>query len=237
MTPPLQYIVEPERLLLTWQPSDENAQSRTRRVVGEVSPLPEGGWGFRYLTDHPDYQRARELGFEMYPAFGRGSELHKSGVLDTFMRRLPPRKREDFADFLALHRLPSPFPFSEVALLGYTGARLPSDGFALVPIFPADVAPLDCLLEIAGFRHAPEADRALALLQVGDAVSLRADPDNPVDDDAIAIFHGDARIGYVNRALRQTVGRWLANRTVMATIERINGKPARPLIYIRLSIR
>jgi hypothetical protein len=232
---PLRHIVEPAGLLLTWQPQDEQAPSRTRRVVGEVRVNQEGIATFRYLKDTQDYQKALEAGFKGYPAFDTRSEEISAGVLESFLRRLPPRKREDFSEFLKLHRLGFPFEHSDMALLAYTGARLPSDGFALVPIFPDEVAPCDFLLEIAGFRHVAGTDTAN--LKVGDPVGFVADPDNPVDQDALAVEHNGVRIGYVNRALRNTFRKWLQGNVVTAIVERINGKPERPLVYLRISVR
>lgn len=234
MTTPLHHIVEPEHLLLTWQPLDEGAPQRTRRVVGEVAVSANGAWTFRYRKDHPDFAKAQEAGFLGFPAFDLGGETFSQGVQDTFLRRLPPRKREDFADFLALHRLPAPFPASDLALLGYTGARLPSDGFALVPVFGADAPPIDYILEVAGFRHAPNAD--VSSMRIGDVVHFELDSTNPVDHDALAMVYQGQHIGYVNRVLRHTLQGWLANRQVSATIERVNGKPERPLVYLRLQV-
>lgn len=232
---PLCHIVEPAGLLLTWQPQDEQATSRTRRVVGEVRLNKDGVAVFRYLKDAPDYQKAIDAGFKGYPAFDTKAEEVIAGVLESFLRRLPPRKREDFSGFLNLHRLPSPFEYSEFALLAYTGARLPSDGFALVPIFPENVAQCDFLLEIAGFRHVAGTDTAN--LKAGDPVGFVVDQSNPVDQDALAIEHDGVRIGYVNRVLKDTFSNWLRSRQVTAVIERINGKPDRPLVYLRVSVR
>lgn len=232
---PLCCIVEPTGLFLTWQPQDEQALSRTRRVVGEVRTNKEGVVTFRYLKNTPDYQKAVEAGFKGYPAFVMKVEEVVTGVLESFLRRLPPRKREDFSEFLTLHRLPFPFEYSDIALLGYTGARLPSDGFALVPIFPENVASCDFLLEIAGFRHVVGTDTTN--LRAGDTVGFAVDQSNPVDQDALAIEHDGVRIGYVNRVLKDTVSKWLQSRQVTAVIERINGKPDRPLVYLRVSVR
>lgn len=231
---PIHHIVEPDGLLLTWQPQDEQAQTRTRRVVGEIRRNSEGELTFKYLKGTTDYLKAEEAGFKGYPAFEVRADENVSGVIDSFLRRLPPRKREDFADFLALHRLPYPFNYSDIALLGYTGARLPSDGFALVPIFPDGAVPCDYIMEIAGFRHAPDA--SAENLAVGDAVSFAVDSSNPVDQDAIGIFHGGVRVGYVNRALKDSFRRWLDSHHVAATVERMNGKPERPLIYLRVAV-
>ena len=112
---------------------------------------------------------------------------------------------------------------------------MPSDGFSLVPIFPEDVAACDYISEIAGFRHADGAD--VSRLSVGDSVSFSVDAENPVDQDAIGIVHGGIRIGYVNRALKDSFGLWMKENLVTGTIERLNGKPERPLVYVRVAIR
>lgn len=233
---PLRHIVEPVGLLLTWQPKDEQATSRTRRVVGEVRLNNDGVAEFCYLKGTADFDCAKENGFQGYPAFTPNSDTPSTtGVLESFLRRLPPRKRDDFSEFLALHRLPFPFNNSDFALLGYTGARLPSDGFSLVPIFPENSAPCDFLLEVAGFRHAEGA--AISNLAVGDEVSFAIDSTNPVEQDAIGVYHSGIRIGYVNRALKDTFSTWMKNRIVKAAIERLNGKPERPLVYVRIEVR
>lgn len=231
---PLSHIVEPVGLYLTWQPQDEQAKTRTRRVVAEIRLNDVGASVFKYLKGTADFEQAELAGFKGFPAVDMKVGESSSGIIETLLRRLPPRKREDFADFLRLHRLPNPFPYSDLALLGYTGARLPSDGFSLVPIFPVDVVPCEYILEVAGFRHADGAD--ISKIGEGDQVELVIDRENPVDHDAIGIFHNGIRIGYVNRALRATFTSWMAKRTIRAVVERLNGKPERPLVYLRVSI-
>lgn len=230
----LQHIVEPERLLLTWQPADENGPDRKRRVVGEICDDEGGQFVFRYLTDTQDYKEARQAGFQGYPAFSESDRELRDGVRESFMRRLPPPKREDFAKYLEQHRLPFPFPLSDLALLGYTGARLPSDSFALVPVFSPDQVPCDFVLEVAGLRHTFQGD--LESIRDGDRVAFEPEPSNSKDPNALLITHGDRHLGYVNRVLVATVRGWLARHNVAATVERINGKPHRPLVYVRVSV-
>lgn len=229
----LQHIVEPNGLLLTWQPTNEQAQTRTRRVVGEVR-VQNGQAVFRYLSDTADYKAAERDGFVGFPAFDIKQEEISRGVIESLMRRLPPRKRDDFSAYLAQHRLPEPFVNSDIALLGYTGARLPSDGFALVPDFPLDTVPCDFLIEVAGVRHVYGA--SVEDVMLGDEVSFEIDVDNPVDADAVVVLHQGRRLGYINRALRKTFICWLEARSIEASIERLNGKPGRPLIYVRVSV-
>ena len=130
--------------------------------------------------------------------------------------------------------LAAPFKLSDMALLGYTGARLPSDGFALIPEFPPDAAPCDYVMEVAGTRHLLQS--SLTDLHVGDAVSIQPDPTNEVESDALAVVHDGHHIGYVNRALKGTLYRWLRTGRLTATVERQNGKPSRPLVFVRVSV-
>lgn len=229
----LHHIVEPARLLLTWQPADELAPSRTRRVVGEVRVM-DGNAVFRYLKDSTDFEEAEKAGFKGFPAFDIKQNEINQGVIESFMRRLPPNKRDDFSNYLAQHLLPIPFNYSDMALLGYTGARLPSDGFSIVPVFPEDAVPCDFLMEVAGLRHVYTNN--IENIHLGDKVTFEVDTANPVDSDALVVVHQSNRIGYVNRAIKNIFHHWLRSHHVEATVERINGKPGRPLIYIKISV-
>jgi hypothetical protein len=263
----LQHIVEPTALLLTWQPVNTDHPDRTPRTVARLDRIDRQGntVTFRYLRDTADFDAAVAAGFKGHPAFkltaqttrsvfndlGSDSQVFKTGVLETFLRRLPPRKREDFPAFLAMHRLPAPFEHSDFALLGYTGAKLPSDGFAIVPVFDAGQVPCELILEVAGFRHELNTDVSSVCIggEVWLVAELVTEDNNPHDDtndtNAVAIFHIDTcnpehsfqRIGYVNRAMTSIVRTWMKDRKVSAKIERVNGKPQCPLVYIRLSVR
>ena len=233
--PLLSHLVEPARLLMTWQPSDEGAPVRTRRIVGEVAyDKLSSEVVFRYTRDSKDYRAAVAAGFKGFPAFRIEELVTRHGVLESLMRRLPPRNREDFGDYLQSHGLAAPFKLSDMALLGYTSARLPSDGFALIPEFPLDAAPCDYVMEVAGTRHVLQS--SLADLRVGDSVIIQPDPTNEIESDALAVVHHGHRIGYVNRALKDMLYRWLRSGRMTATVERQNGKPSRPLVFVRVSI-
>ena len=231
----LRNLVEPSRLFMTWQPSDEGARVRTRRVVGEVvSDQLSSEVVFRYFRESEDFKAAEAAGFKGFPAFRLEDAETRHGVLESLMRRLPPRNREDFSEYLELHGLPAPFRLSDLALLGHTGARLPSDGFALVPEFPPDAVPCDYVMEVAGTRHVLLS--SLSELHEGDVVTIQPDPGNAVEADALAVIHQGHRIGYVNRALKDMFHRWLQTGNMTATIERKNGKASRPLVFVRVSV-
>ncbi len=231
---PLRHLVEPSRLLVTWQPADERETPRTRRIVAEVFPstTDPSDWIFRYFIESPDLKMAEGAGFKGYPAFKLDAAVFRQGVRDTLLRRLPPRSREDFSDYLHLHRLPYPFPLSDLALIGYTGARLPGDGFSFIPEFPLTSGQCEYILEVAGVRHNFKGD--VSGIPIGDSVTFIPEPSNEVDDQAIAIVWAKQKLGYVSRALLPTFHHWLSHGSVQGSIERLNGKVDRPMIYVRL---
>ncbi len=65
----IQHLIEPHRLFLAWQRPMAGKERRSRRIVGEIERR-EGGAVFRYLDQQPDYQAARQEGFQGFPAFG-----------------------------------------------------------------------------------------------------------------------------------------------------------------------
>lgn len=234
----ISHLCEPVKLLLTWQglESAANAEARSRYVVGELTPSADKVFAtFRYLRDTPDFQKASQFGFQGHPAFRLSAdETALTDVLQTFMRRLPSRKREDFPAYLQMHLLPYPFELSDFALLGYTGARLPSDGFALSPVFDGSDLPCQFVTDLAGTRyHTTSAD--IDSVQIGDEAKLILEPENEIDPDAIRVEIDGKKMGYINRVIKNNIHGWLQCANVTAEVSRKNGTPERPLIYITVT--
>lgn len=230
----IEHIVEPSRLLLLWQGPE--GSSRVRHVVGELTPS-ETGLALRYAVDSPDLQAAKRDGFRGHPAFTDLDKTHVTGVLEAFLRRIPPRSRQDFGDYLRQQRLPLNTSLSDFALLGYSGARLPSDGFSVVHTFEGYDEQFEFITEVAGFRHqAPMFNVNASDLPLGDMVSFRREPENVADPGAIAVIWRGKRIGYVMRGLNRYFGDWLSDRSVSAHIARLNGRPERPAVYLFVEV-
>lgn len=235
----ISHLCEPSKLLLIWQGLESAAlpEARYRYVVGELIPVVDrSAAAFRYLRGTPDFEKAVQYGFQGHPAFRLGADdTAVADVLPTFMRRLPPRKREDFPTYLQRHMLPSPFELSDFALLGYTGARLPSDGFSLSPVFEVTDLPCQFVTELAGTRHwAARVD--IEVVQVGDEAALVLEPDNVVDPQAIRVEVRGKKMGYINRVIKSNIHQWLRCADVTAQVCRKNGTPERPLIYITVTV-
>jgi hypothetical protein len=229
----IEHICEPRRLILAWQALD-NTGVRFRWAVGELSPNV-GAMSLRYFSGEEfarlnrgkTLEELRALGYRGYPGFRKA--MHSQGVLEAFMRRLTPASRPDVAEYRQHFRLKPESKLSEFAMLGYTEAKLPSDGFSVVN-------PLDCtddqfelLLEVAGFRYYAKEIRPIA---VGDFASFKPEPSNEYDPNAVMVCVDDQRIGYVNRLQAPAVHRWLNDRRINAVIERINGNSDRPRVFV-----
>lgn len=229
----IEHVLEPKRLLLVWQGPE--GSSRTRHTVAELVRQSDGQVRFRYLTDGADFSAARAEGFVNYPAFRKVDQTYDLGVVDTFIRRLPPRTRGDYAQYLEQFRLRPETSISDFALLAYTGARLPSDGFSIVNPLEDVSQAAELLIEVAGFRHAAEV--SLDVLRIGDEIQFVPEPGNPRDPDAMAVLADGQKIGYVPRQQSHAVRTLLDGRTLRGHIERVNGSHERPLVFVFTEVR
>jgi len=227
----IEHIIEPTELFLAWQSLDEN--NRTRYIVAKLAGIGEE-INLTYLRDTKDFQEAQNLGFEGYPAFHNINEIHHN-VLDAFMRRLPPRKRGDFPQYLEGLRLKPDVEISNFALLGYSGARLPSDGFSIIHPFNNVKGPCELLLEAAAYRHTLEEHNFE--VQIGNQAIFCKEFYEPRKEEAIYIQVNERRIGWVTRGLRDTFNNWInTNRITEAWVEKKNGQPGKPMLFLYVKV-
>ena len=229
----IEQACEPNSLLLCWE-APITQRDRNRWVVGAVDRTSEF-LTFRYLVDSEflaqNFGRSREqlkeAGYLGYPAFNEDRAVtFTEGVREAFVRRLPPQSRSDFPSYLAQFLLRPGSARSDLALLGATEARLPSDGFSLINPLDADSGPCEVLVEIAGQRH-----YSAVPLCVGDALYLTPDPTNEYDPNAVRFEAEGALTGHVSRTQAPAVLAWLARGQISAYVARLNGTPDRPKAF------
>lgn len=241
----IRQIIEPRKLFLVWQPHDSVSPSRTRRVVGELIRKDSGNITFNYIHGE-DLKIAIGEGFLGYGLFNDFKKVYEDNVMDEFVRRLPQRKRKDFDHYLLSLRIPPKTEISYFALLGYSGATLPSDSFSIVNTFEGVEGGCQFLHEIAGFRYHMKVEGVLSKREstgniflhigIGDKVDLVPEPDNEYDSDAIRIGHDGRKLGYINRLMTPAFHRWLSTRNVTATIEKVLGSIERPRVFLFVEI-
>jgi hypothetical protein len=224
----VEHFITTNKLLLSWQ--SKNGIGR-RYIVGEINKEQNGTYYFQYLYNTEDFKKAEESGFQGHPAFKKGKASYSENALEAFLSRLPPRKRGDFNKYLANHFLPETFDGDGYTLLAHTGAKLPSDGFTLIPDLSNPILPFDYVMEVAGARH-HISGKTLNSLQIGDSISFIKEEDNPEDSNAIAIYFSNEKIGYVNRVVCKTLLPLLEKKLLKASILKITNEDERPLIHI-----
>lgn len=227
----IEHLVEPNRLLLYWQARE--SQQRSRYYVGQLIKVDD-----KVLLQYQSGREmvaAREAGFQGFPAFSLKQVEHSHQVLEAFIRRLPPRTRRDFSRYLELKALPNSAAISDFALLGYSGAKLPDDGFELVHPFDDPPQEFEVLVEIAGFRY--ESKLKISEIEIGDAIQFEPEPENTVDASAIRMMARGRKLGYVPRCHLDMLHRMLAEGAeINGEVYRVNGTSDRPLVYVLTQI-
>lgn len=236
-------VSEPDHLILAWQAPDE-FKDRTRFAVGMLS-CREGIVRLRYFGDgeefrrlNPDrtYARMLEYGYAGYPGFSPEQTEHSAGVMEAFMRRLPPRNRPDFAAYERHLRVRPGTILSDFALLGLSEAYLPSDGFSVVDPLDPRTERRQLVVEVAGYRYyAAKAPGNVP--SVGDSVEIVPEDDNPFDARAVAVNFRGEKIGNINRLQVETFRTWIAQARIDGTVDRLNGRPDRPRLFVFVRVK
>jgi hypothetical protein len=164
---------------------------------GKIVQHDDDQYTFSYNTNTDEFAAARREGFNGYPAFRLKENDFSNNVIDTFMKRLPPRKRRDFKTYLRNQCIPELFEVNNFVLMAHTGIKLPSDGFDLIPDLTATPLSFDYVTEIAGARYDLSYEDSQTL-NLGSEVHFTAEPDNQYDVNAMQVFCGEKRIGYLN---------------------------------------
>jgi hypothetical protein len=230
----IQNTVVPNRLLLVWQA--QKSEARQRYLVGELTN-DGANISLRYLNGTADFDEAVRLGFSGHPAFefdGADSYRFENSVIETLMLRLPPQGRSDFGRFLEIKGLESNLDLDDFTLLGYTGAKLPDDGFEIVHPFDNAGDRFQLVIEIAGFRYHSEIQASN--IQLDANVFFEDDDPNPADSEAIRVKYDGKKIGYVDRIRKDIFNRYMSlGYNIDGRVFRKNGTDDRPLIYVLVS--
>ena len=231
----IEHIVEPDRLLLSWQPPV--GRDRLRRFVAALVRNADDA-DLVYLVDTEDFRLAQEKGFRDYPGFSADVVEHQ-GALSAFMKRLPPKTRRDYGVFLKAIRIPEHARegISDLALLGYSGAKLPDDDFTIVHPFSTAQPPFEFLLGVQGYRYYTD-DFPYDRLEMDMAAEFEAEPENERDSEAIRIMIEGTKVGYVSRGLVTQLKQWMQKGyAITANLERINGTAEKPSIFLFVTVR
>lgn len=212
-------------LFVAWQ----HPHTRLISPVGLLRHGPDERYLFRYL------RRARETAgfapFLSFPVWER--EYVSEWLFPLFSQRVMSARRTDYPEFLRqLHLTADASPWEQLAR---SGGRRTGD---TVQVFPVPTVELGgsttCRFLVHGIRHVTGGE--LPPLRAGDALSLRDDPANEINSDAVQVLgpHGDA-LGFVPDLLLEHLRVLQRTGPVSLTVEHVNG-PEAP-VHLRLLVR
>jgi len=220
---------EPQRLKVVWQSPDSRRNYHVADLVRSGS-----GAELHYNTNSEDLKEAENFGFSGLNAFPVDTDIYQNQVMEILSRRLPPRGRDDYNEFLANWAIPSDMDISNFALLGFSQGRLPGDSISFYPCFEEFTLPFSFLVEIAGFRHHEGMGVDVRSLK---NISFVHDTENSVDENAVQIRADGICLGYVNRALTDSFHTWfMKNYSITAEVFRVNGTQERPRVHLLVKI-
>ena len=228
-------IVEPERLLLSWQLPKYEAD-RQRMMVAELVRTEDSA-NLTYLIDTDEFTQAKEKGFKDYPGYPVTNITYEN-VMSAFVKRIPPRKRKDFPRFLQSLRINAQegSRISDFALLGYSNAILPGDDFTFIHTFENAEPPFELLTKVQGYRHQMERVPFDSLDESIEIV-FQKEPDNQYDSKAISVLFDGKRSGYICRGLLDSFHKWIySGFQINANIEKINGTAEYPIVSIFVTV-
>lgn len=215
------------RLLVVWQ----DPASRRFIRVARLDELEDGRYAFRYLSE------ARSANFSPLVQFPDLDAIYVSDSLPAFFsNRVMSRQRASYGDFREWLGLTVEGQDTPIEVLARTGGPRATDTFHIVD----DLSEIDgrriSRFFASGVGHTAGADERLAHMLAGHRLSMRTEPDNPVNQRALLIdAEADAPVGWVPDWLVNEVHELLDSGYELNLVaERIN--PTAP-VHLRLLCR
>ncbi|MFE3576575.1 HIRAN domain-containing protein [Lysinibacillus sp. NPDC059133] len=187
-----------QSLWLVWQ----NAETRLFYHIGTLS-FTNNQYEFYYTWQSASGQKVKdalENGYMLHPSFPDLQKCYKANELfAAFDRRLPSEKRADFTQIISeLHLSAAP---SKMELLEQTRGKLATDTYSFEKPLKVENDKLVTAFFVHGMRHQQDLPTNWAdIVKMTNRVYLQAEPENPVDKNAIAIYAGmGTKLGFVPR--------------------------------------
>lgn len=176
-------------IYLSWR----KGKGGRRHIVGILKNNSTEGIRFEYLKEN--LPKAFADGFAPYVDFPDVGKIYTLNVVEIFAQRLMQTERADIQKYYDFWELDKEFLDDKYYMLAYTQGMLSTDNFE----FLADFYPkfdLRFVSEISGLSSKK--------LQAGtvdpeDELRWVKEPNNQFDKDAVMVFKGDTKIGYVKR--------------------------------------
>jgi len=190
-----------KELWLIWK----QPHSRRRYIIGILSCYVDE-YGFEYK--YPEFEEAKNNGFDFFPGFEEPSEKYKSKeMFANISTRLPNVNRPDYLELIKNYGLESNSTKWEI--LEKTKGRLLTDSYEFIPAFDQNKIDFD----LAGTKYCKDVQSCN--LNIDDDLKLELDPKNAQDKNAIKVIcekNGTKyHLGYVPRYYTSQMAELLRN--------------------------
>ncbi len=208
-------------------------QDRASRRIAPIGLLEQSdaGYAFAYLRRVMDIPGFRPLlGFEDL------ERRYESPVLfPLFSQRLMSPRRSDYVRYLTVLGLPDGSP--PLTVLGRSGGRRAGDSIFLVPEPQVDPdGRTSTFFFVHGLRHREGAESRVARLREGDMLTLRDDPDNPVNGHALLVTREGDALGWVPDLLLEYVRRVRDSGAMNLRVAQVNDADAPANLRLRVRL-
>lgn len=199
-----------ESLWLVWQ----NVNTRLFYHVGTLS-FYDNQYTFQYTYQSNSPQKINDAiknGYLLHPMFPDLKKEYKAKKLfGAFKRRLPSEIRVDFREILSDLRLSE--NYSEMELLERTRGKLGGDQYSFEKPLKIVNGILKTSFYINGMSYQDLPQNWFEILKSYKNVVLKLEPENRVDENAIAIYTGfNIKLGYVPRFYAPGISALMTNR-------------------------
>lgn len=185
-------------LWLVWQ----STKTRLFYHVGTLSFYNDKyTFSYTYQSDSPQKVKdALRNGYMLHPSFqDLTKEYISTNLFSAFKRRLPSEIRVDFNNIL--ENLHLNMDYSDMDLLERTRGKLGNDQYSFEKPLKVKEGKISSSFFINGMRYQKDLpEKWYEILEASNTVDLKLEPENPVDENAVAIYTTQKnKLGYIPR--------------------------------------
>lgn len=177
-----------KRIYMAWR-----AGRNHRRIIVGVIKANASSICLSYIKE--GVEEARKYGFVCFPDFPDTDKVYKTNVMRVLSQRLNNSDRTDIGEYYAFWNIKERNRNDSLGMLALTGGILPTDNFEFLPDFYG-VKGLAIVSDLSGLSENPLDNGDVA---EGDILSWKTEPDNPYDKEAVAVYKGFRKIGYIKK--------------------------------------
>ena len=182
-------MTEFDKIFVVWR----KGQGSERHAIGILKHDMDGRNTFTYLPEAVELQEKE--GFTPYTEFPDLTKEYNGNVAEIFGQRLTKTDRPDINNIFKFWEVDSSMADDKFYLLGKTQGLVATDNFEFLADYKL-IPNIHFLTELAALSKIP---LPKGVLQIGDKLTFKLDPNNPFDQFAVRVFKDAKEVGYIKK--------------------------------------